>query len=193
MLKMVRLVAAMLSLTFATACAADVPPPAPVEAAAATPASSEYTLGSGDKLRITVFGEERLTGEYAVSGNGVVAFPLIGDVPAGDLSVTQLQEAIRTKLAAGYLRDPRVSVEVLDFRPYYISGEVNTPGKYPYTNGLTVQQAVATAGGFTYRANKKRIAIKRSQESTEQTVELRNGTPVYIRPGDTIRVLERFF
>jgi polysaccharide export outer membrane protein len=192
MLKMVRLLAAMLTLTLATACAADMPPSAPAEASAA-PASGEYMLGAGDKLRITVFGEERLTGEYSVNGNGVVAFPLIGDVPAGNLSVGQLQEAIRTKLAAGYLRDPRVSVEVMDFRPYFISGEVNTPGKYPYTDGLTVQQAVATAGGFTYRANTRRIAIKRANETTEHTVELLNGTPIYIRPGDTVRVLERFF
>lgn len=190
-MKMVRLLPAMLALSVATACASAAPPAAPAATAAAS--TDEYQLGAGDKLRITVFGEERLTGEYAVTGDGLIAFPLIGNVQAGGTTLLQLEDAIRTKLAAGYLKDPRVSVEPLTYRPFYILGEVNKPGEYPYTKGLTIQQAVATAGGFTYRANTRRVAIKHAMETGEHSLELRTPEPIRVEPGDTIRVLERFF
>lgn len=153
----------------------------------------DYTLGSGDKLRITVFNEDRLTGEYTVAGTGEVSFPLIGTVPAAGSTVDQLRTTLRNRLAAGYLKDPRVSVEVLNYRPYYILGEVAKPGEYPFVIGLTVPQAVATAGGYTYRANRRRVYIKRALETTEQQLDLRERTPVAVKPGDTIRVSERFF
>lgn len=151
----------------------------------------EYRLGSADKVRITVFGEESLTGEFLVSGAGRISMPLIGEVPAAGLTVAELQTAVEAKLADGYLRMPRVSAEVLNYRPFYILGEVNKPGEYPYTNQLTVLKAVATAEGFTYRANTRRVFIKRAEATTEQEFPLTQATVV--EPGDTIRIAERFF
>ena len=150
-----------------------------------------YKLGAGDKIRVITFGEEALTGEFQVGGSGNVSLPLIGEVAAVGLTIPEFQKAVETALKQGYLRDPKVSVEVLNYRPFYILGEVNKPGEYPYTNGLTVMNAVATAEGFTYRANTKRVFIKRADSEKEQEFPLNSMTPV--APGDTIRVAERFF
>lgn len=171
-----------------TAPALAVESPATASAAEA-PA---YILGTGDKIRITVFGEPKLDGEYVVSSTGVVSFPLIGNIQARGLTVEAMQEDIRSKLAAGYLKDPRVSTEVLNYRPFYILGEINKPGEYPFVNGITVQQAVAMAGGFSYRANTRRVFIKRALDTSERPVEIK-GVAVTLSPGDTIRVGERFF
>lgn len=152
-----------------------------------------YVLGPGDKLRISVFGEPRFDGEYVVTGGGSISFPLIGNVPAHGQTVEALQDAIRTKLAAGYLKDPRVAAEVLNYRPFYILGEINKPGEYPYSVGLTVQQAVAMAGGFSYRANTRRVFIKRALDTMEKPVQIKGVQPVAIGPGDTLRIGERFF
>jgi protein involved in polysaccharide export with SLBB domain len=172
--------------------------PAPVAAApasapggAANPQDANYRLGTGDKLRIIVFGETSLSGEFVISDTGQVAFPLIGNVKAAGLSVQQFEDALRTKLADGYLKDPRVSAEVENYRPFYILGEVQKPGEYPYTTGLTVMNAVATAGGFSYRANTKTIVIRHAGGEKELTTRLTATTPV--GPGDTIVVKERFF
>lgn len=151
----------------------------------------EYRLGSGDKIRVITFGEESLTGEFVVGGSGNVSLPLIGEVRAEGLSITQFQSAVETALKDGYLKEPRVSVEVLNYRPFYILGEVEEPGEYPYTNGLSVLNAVATAGGFTYRANTRRVLIKRADAADEREFPLTPLTPV--APGDTIRITERFF
>ena len=150
-----------------------------------------YRLGSGDKIRVITFGEEALTGEFFVSGSGKVSLPLVGEVQAAGLTIPQVQIEVETALKSGYLKEPRVSVEVLNYRPFYILGEVTKPGEYPYTSGLTVQNAVATAEGFTYRANKKKVFIKRADSSDEEPFEL-NGTTA-VAPGDTIRIPERFF
>ena len=106
-------------------------------------------------------------------------------------TIPEFQRAIETELQKGYLKDPRVSVEVLNYRPFYILGEVENPGEYPYTNGLSVLNAVATAGGFTYRANNRRVFIKRADDDAEREYPLTPMTPV--APGDTIRIKERFF
>ncbi|MFB0613903.1 polysaccharide biosynthesis/export family protein [Aurantiacibacter poecillastricola] len=161
--------------------------------ATAIETQAPYTLGPGDKLRITVFGEETLTGEYRVTGDGQVSFPLIGNVPADGRTVEDLQQDLQARLANGYLSDPRVSTEVLDYRPYYILGEVNRPGQYTYSVGLTIEQAVAAAGGFTYRANDERIYLKRAMDTQERLVDLDRMPSFAVRPGDTIRVGERFF
>jgi protein involved in polysaccharide export with SLBB domain len=150
-----------------------------------------YKLGSGDKIRVITFGEESLTGEFTVGGSGKVSLPLVGEVQAAGLTIPEFQKGVETILKDGYLREPRVSVEVLNYRPFYILGEVNKPGEYPYTNGLTVMNAVATAEGFTYRANTRRVFIKRADSAEEQEYPLTSMTPV--APGDTIRVKERFF
>lgn len=169
-------------------CAA-TPPPLPM---ATTTGLSAYKLGPGDRLRITVFGETTLTGEYQVTDDGSVAFPLVGNIPAGQGSLVALRDAIQARLAAGYVKDPRVSVEVLTYRPYYILGEVNKPGQYPFVVGLRLDQAIAAAGGFTYRANSRRVFLRRADDTTERTVELR-GRSVTVLPGDTLRVGERYF
>lgn len=151
----------------------------------------EYRLGAADQLRVTVFGEPELSGEYILGGGGTVSLPLIGDVSALNLTVREFQDSVTEQYAAGYLRAPRINVEVMNYRPFYILGEVRTPGEYPYTNGLTVLNAVATAGGFTYRANDDVIMIRGADDSQEYRVELEATTR--IMPGDTIRVVERFF
>jgi polysaccharide export outer membrane protein len=152
----------------------------------------EYRLGAGDKVRISVFGEDSLSGEFLVPGGaGTIAFPLIGDVKAAGLTVSELQVEIEGKLRPDYLKNPQVSIEVLNYRPFYIMGEVTRPGEYPYTNGLTVLNAVATANGFTYRANTHRVYIRRANATNEVEEKLDQTTPV--QPGDTIRIGERFF
>lgn len=165
--------------------------PASLPAGPSSGANLNYKLGTGDKLRIIVFGETSLSGEFVISDTGEVAFPLIGNVHAAGLSVQQFQDALRAKLADGYLKDPRVSAEVENYRPFYILGEVQKPGEYPYTTGLTVLNAVATAGGFTYRANTNNVVIRHAGGNKELPTHLTAVTPV--GPGDTIVIKERFF
>lgn len=150
-----------------------------------------YKLGNGDQLKVTVYGEERLTGQFPVNGQGMVAFPLVGDVQAGGLTLSQFQQALAAALADGFVNNPSVTVEVANFRPYYILGEINKPGEYPYADELTVFGAVARAGGFTYRADQKRIYIRHKASNGEERYRLEGNTPV--QPGDTIRVGERSF
>lgn len=187
-----------LSVGLVAACA-DGPrtsAPAPVSAAGAsdTPlpedATVDYTLGTGDKLRVLVFGEPDLSGEFDVSGSGNVALPLIGQVRARGLTLSGLEDAIEAKFREGYLNNPRVSVEVLNYRPFYIYGEVENSGQYPYTNGMTVLNAVAVAGGYTYRANQTSVYITRGEGDE---VEYPASTSVKVLPGDVVRVPERFF
>lgn len=167
---------------------------APVQAQTQTSATANlgYNLGNGDRLRVTVFGEEDMSGEFLVDGTGQVSIPLVGEVPAAGRSVRDFQRGLETQLVeGGILLNPRVSAEVINFRPYYILGEVGLPGEYPYTDSLTVLNAVATAQGFSYRANKKTIGIRGIDDTEEQRVRL---TPdLKVRPGDTIRILERIF
>ena len=128
----------------------------------------EYRLGASDQIRITVFGEPELSGEYLLDGTGTVSLPLIGEVTALDLTIREFEGAIAQRYSDGYLRDPRVNAEVMNYRPFYILGEVRTPGEYPYTSGLTILNAVATAGGFTYRANDDVILIRGANDDQEQ-------------------------
>ena len=152
-----------------------------------------YRLAAGDQLSITVFGEESLSREYSVTPQGDLAFPLLGDIPVANQTVGELQQLLRDRLSQGYLNDPRVTVEVLNYRPFYILGEVNNAGEYPFKNGLTVVQAVAQAGGFTYRADKNTVYIVRPGQTQEESYDIDSGRPVYVSPGDTIRVGERYF
>lgn len=152
---------------------------------------TEYVLGAQDQLRVTVFGEPELSGEFVIASNGKVSLPLIGEVSAAGLTITQFQGTTEQLLRDGYLVDPNVSAEVLNYRPFFILGEVNTPGQYQYANGLTVINAIATAGGFTYRGNSRDIMIKGTGDAAEMRVKL--SADLLVRPGDTIRVLERIF
>ena len=148
-------------------------------------------LGPGDKLRITVFEEEDLSGEFGVAGNGDISFPLIGDVVAAGRTVQQVQNTIAARLRDGYVKDPRVSAEVLTFRPFFILGEIAKPGEYPYMDAMTVLNAIATAGGFTYRANHSVVFIKGIRDTTEHKVRLTGG--LILAPGDTVRIGARLF
>ncbi len=150
-----------------------------------------YKMGADDKIRVIVFGEPDLSGEFVVNGQGTVALPLIGEVKAVGLTVRELQEQYAAVLREGYLKDPRVSIEVLTFRPFYVLGEVSRPGEYPYVNGMTVMNAIARAQGFTYRANKKKVYIKSANSAEERAVDLTQ--TLTVQPGDTIRVTERYF
>jgi protein involved in polysaccharide export with SLBB domain len=131
--------------------------------AMAQPAQSlavpEYTLGAGDLAAVTVFRHDDLSGEFEVDGAGRITLPLLGQLPALGYSTRQVEAAITAKLQPDYLLNPSVSVQVLSYRPFYIVGEVKQPGSYPYVNGMTVIQAVALAGGFTYRAKKDKELI----------------------------------
>jgi polysaccharide export outer membrane protein len=161
-------------------------------AAYAIDVGHEYKLGPGDKVRVSVYGEDALSGEFIVANNGAVAVPLVGEVQAGGLSPEALQLAIQEKLVStGMVRTPRVSADVVSYRPYYILGEVQKPGQYPYSVGMTITKAVATAGGFTYRANERVVYITREGSTREVPTNLTAASA--IGPGDTIRIAERYF
>ncbi len=153
--------------------------------------AEDYRLGAGDDVRISVFGQDDLTGRFVVTPQGTVAFPLIGEVQASGLTIPELSGVITERLQAGYVLRPRVSIEMATYRPFYILGEVGRPGTYPFSAGLTVMNAVATAGGFSYRANSQVVYIKHANETSERRYSLTSGTPV--QPGDTVRISERSF
>jgi protein involved in polysaccharide export with SLBB domain len=159
--------------------------------APATATSPGYVLGPGDKLRIQVFNETEMSREYEVDSAGQVTLALIGAVQASGKSPSQVQEGIQQALSKGYLRNPKVSVEVANYRPFYVIGEVTKAGEYPYKNGLNVISAVAVAGGYSYRANEKTVFIRRANEATEQPVTASSG--IAIQPGDIVRIPERMF
>lgn len=169
------------------ACAGMDAPPEPPEFAQAV----EYRLGPGDALRLIVFGEEQLSGEFRVDNGGSVALPLIGEVPARGRTPRELEQEIAQRLGQGYVRDARVSVEVLNFRPFYIYGEVNRPGQYPYAPAMTAEAAVAVAGGYTYRANQNYILITRGRDPQKRQWRAPVSAPVF--PDDVVRVPERYF
>lgn len=169
-------------------CASNPPPMSAEEARAG---EDGYLLGPGDKLRITVYNEPGLTGEYIVTPTGTISFPLVGEIQAKSRSIVQVQREIEGKLSRGYIKDARANIEVLNYRPYYIFGEVNKPGQYDYSVGLDVQQAIAAAGGFTYRANQNIVFVRRAK-GEERSVDLREGS-ANVLPGDTIRIGERYF
>jgi len=170
-----------------TACGTVDAPPEPAEASQPV----EYRLGAGDTVRVIVFGEQQLTGEYRVDGSGSISMPLIGEIPAKGKTTRELEQAIAGKLSQGYIRDARVSAEVTSFRPFFILGEVNAPGQYPYVNSMTAVTAVAMAGGYTYRAQQDYVLITRGNDPEKKLYRAPVTTP--IRPDDVIRIPERFF
>ncbi len=161
------------------------------EAMATESFSGGYKLGPGDKMRVIVFGEPDLSGEFFVDDSGVVDLPLIGDVAAGGQTVSEFEEQVVAKFSNGYLRDPKVAIEVLNYRPFFIIGEVKSGGEYPYKSGLTVQDAVAIAGGYSYRANQNTAFIRRAGTDQETKVVLSQRVAIF--PGDNVRIPERFF
>lgn len=154
--------------------------------------SADYRLGPGDRVRITVFGQDDLSGQYLVDGTGLLSFPLIGQILAGGLTAAELESAIVKKLDPDYLKNPNVSAEVLTYRPFYIVGEVKSPGSYPFVSGMSVINAVALAGGFTYRAREGSFYVTR-RDGAEKKVRIDATPDTPVQPGDVITVRERYF
>ncbi len=155
------------------------------------PETNSYALDSGDKLRVVVFGQEGLTASYSVDTSGNITLPLIGAVRARGVGTAGLQQAIAAKLRNGYVREPHVAVEVEAYRPFFILGEVTLPGQYPYVPNMTVETAVAIAGGYTPRAFKRKIEVT---HQVNGLTEHRVVSPNYpVRPGDTVHIAERWF
>ncbi len=169
-------------------------PDAAATAAAAAPINqvTEFRVGAGDKLKVNVFGEQTLTGEYVIDPTGSLAMPLAGSIPVAGATVREVENRIAAKLRGGLLKNPKVAVEVASFRPFYVIGEVSKPGEYPYRAGLNLLSAVAIAGGYTYRANTQRVNITRAGTAQEVGYDVRSG-PIVINPGDVIHITERFF
>ena len=158
---------------------------------AATFEDGPYTLDSGDKLRVVVFGQEALSNNYTVDAQGQVTIPLIGAVNAQGLTTTQLGGAIAGRLKQSFIRDPSVAVEIEVYRPFFVLGEVAYPGQYPYVPNMTVENAIAIAGGFTPRASRDKVTITRKMQGAPARIVLPLRHP--LRPGDTIEVSERWF
>lgn len=177
------------------------PPPAPVGgpyaaapygyASAPATYAPAYTLDSGDKLRVVVFGQDGITNSYMVDAGGNISLPLIGTVPARGYTTQQLSTAIVRRLKQGYVREPHVTVEVEAYRPFFILGEVTNPGQYPYVANLTAEMAVAIAGGFAPRAKKSKVELNRNAPGQQIHGDVPLSYP--LRPGDTIVVKERWF
>ncbi len=171
------------------------PPEAPLFGYAApvapAPPSGGYTLDSGDRMRIVVFGQDGLTNSYIVGAGGAIDMPLIGSVGARGLTTEQLAARISDKLRQGYIREPHVAVEIESYRPFFILGEVTAPGQYPFVANMTVETGVAIAGGFSPRAFRKTVVLSRifNGEQVRMTVPV----TFPLRPGDTISVQERWF
>jgi len=187
----------LLSLGLLAGCGSNPPPPVP-DAQAQLPTADQqqdavagYQLGPGDQVRVTVFRHEDLSGEFQLDGEGYFALPLVGEVQGGGQVVRDLESSIEDAFRdGGYLVNPQVSLEVLNYRPFYILGEVNQPGSYPYVNGMTVINAIALAGGYTYRASQGGISVQRGGSAGDKVSV---GPTTQVLPGDIISVPERFF
>ena len=152
---------------------------------------TELRLAPGDKVRITVFGEDRLSGEHQIDVSGSLSLPLAGTIPAAGLTKPELEQAVTAQLKSQYLRNPKVTIDVVSYRPFYVLGEVQKPGEYPYRSGLNVLSALAIAGGATYRGHTSKVTIQRAGTGSEK--EFPQSPTVLIMPGDVVRVPERFF
>ena len=178
------------------AMAVALPPPPPVVPVVSVmpelvPPDEPYTLDSGDRLRISVYGQEGLSNTYIVDASGRINMPFIGSVVARGCSTTQLARVITDRLRNGFIRDPYVAIEVETYRPFFILGEVLLPGQYPYVPNMTVETAVAIAGGFTPRAYRWNAEVSRSAGGLTARQKVPKIAPV--RPGDTITITERWF
>jgi polysaccharide export outer membrane protein len=173
------------------------PPPLPtVPVRAGIPGApvipfERYTLDSGDQVRVVVFGQDNLSRIYAVDGSGYISMTLVGGIRARGLTTFQLASAIAGSLKAKYVKDPKVTAEVVTYRPIFVLGEVKKAGQFPYVTGITVEMAVAIAEGYTERANQRKVRLTRRFGGVMSTVMVPPDYPV--QPGDTIYVFERFF
>lgn len=175
----------------AMAAAPTAPQQSYAAAYASAPYQEPYTLDAGDKLRIVVFGQDGLTSSYLIDAGGNVTLPLIGSVPARGMTPQQLAAAIANRLKQGYVRDPKVTAEVEVYRPFFILGEVTTPGQYPFSPNMTAQTAIAIAGGFGPRASKSTVKVTRNLPGQQFSEEV--PLTFALKPGDTVVVKERWF
>lgn len=178
---------ALLAVSLLAGCSSYRPTPAAFHEVLDQP----YRLGAGDRVRVTVFEQEGLTNSYSVDQSGYISFPLVGAIPARGHTAQQMEKEISDKLRQGYLRDPDVSVEIDRYRPIFVMGEVGAAGQYSYVPGLTVQKAIAIAGGFTPRANQESVDITRDINGKVITGRVVTSDPLL--PGDTVYVRERLF
>lgn len=175
----------------ATACGTSAPPVSEAERKALeAQAAAPPQLQAGEKIHVTVYGEPTLTGDYQIDPSGFVSLPLAGTIKAAGLTQQQLEQALTAKFASGYLKDPKITVGITEFRPFYIVGEVEKPGSYPYTGGLTVLSAIAIAGGTTYRANQSKVLIQHAGQDSMH--EYNTDSPIPILPGDIIQIPRRY-
>ena len=150
-----------------------------------------YLLDTGDKLRIFVYGQPNLSRQYTVDHDGKIAVPLIGNLTARGKTTTEVQGIIRSRLGAEFVKDPQVTVDVQQNRPFFILGEVKTAGQYPYVSGMVVETAIAIAGGHSERASDRKYRITRRVNGYVEQIEAPGD--YLVKPGDTIYVFERFF
>lgn len=162
------------------------------DAMASASLSADYRLSPGDKVKVTVFNEADLTGEFQINEAGNIAFPLVGEVPASGKSIPEFKADLVRTLRGRFVKNPKVSAEVANYRPFNVIGEVRNSGQFPYRPGLSMQDAVAMAGGYTYRANTRQIYVRRADAGGESSVNT-DDRPVPVMPGDNIRVPERYF
>ncbi len=182
----------MAAASLAACAESSITPSAQISGATKTVELSRvYRLGVGDKVKLTVFGEQELSGTYEVNASGNVPLPLIGELSAQGRGINDFRDAVRQKLSQGYLTNPKVSVEIVNFRPIYIHGEVRSGGEFPFKNGLKLRDAIAVAGGYTYRANEAFVILVR--EGAAQQVKVAMPGDIDVLPGDNIRIPERFF
>jgi polysaccharide export outer membrane protein len=156
-----------------------------------TAATAAPKLQPGDKIRVTVFGEDKLSGEYELDQSGQISLPLAGTVQALGLTQSELEQALANKFRSQYLKNPKVTVTIATLRPFYVMGEVTKPGEYPYKSGLNVLTAMALAGGPTYRAHRTTVQIQRLGETSMREYPISASVPIL--PGDVIKVPERYF
>ncbi len=154
-------------------------------------ATAAPRLQAGEKIRVTVYGEDKLSGDYEIDPSGLVSLPLAGTVKAAGLTQPELEAELARKFRTEYLKNPKVTVSIASFRPFYILGEVEKPGEYPYKSGLNVLSATALAGGPTYRASRSTVLIQRVGESSMREYPMSSNVPIL--PGDLVRVPERYF
>ena len=174
-----------------TGCGTGAPPVTEAERKALqAEAAAPPRLEAGEKIRITVYGEPSLTGDYQIDPSGLLSLPLAGTVKAAGLNQQELEQELTAKYRSGYLKDPKITVSISEFRPFYIVGEVEKPGAYPYSGGLTVLSAIAIAGGTTYRANRSSVLIQHAGD--DKMREYNMDEPIPILPGDIIQIPRRY-
>lgn len=150
-----------------------------------------YRVDGGDRLRVTVFGQEELTDEYNVDSRGNMSMPLLSSFTVGGMTVPQIEQLIEAKLRKDFLKNPDVSVEVITYRPVFVLGEVNTAGQYPFIGGMTIQKAIAVSGGYSARADQGKVIVTR--QTAEGPISMKLSPTAAVLPGDTIYVRERWF